>query len=462
MVYFLRMKIQATTQQVQKQILAPYIQQSIEVLLLPLLDLNKTIELELQSNPLLEMDEQKTDDLSANFNEDELLQKISHYQSTLNYKALNYNPDDDSFDEKPIKEELNLEVHLIKQLHLEFSDPAELKIGEFILGNLNEDGYMHCTLPEIKEMTGIKDDYLIESVIKKIHTFEPTGIAARDLKECLLLQLEAKDTPLKELVKVLIQDHLAQLGKKKFIDIAKKLKVSQDEIKKALRVISSLEPKPARNYRPLNLNTYIIPDIYIQKTKNGHQLVMNDTGYPALRINIHYKKMLKQNHLNPEEKAFIREKLKQAVYFIKSIHQRGQTLTRITEYILQKQKNFFDEQGPSKLIPLTLKDVAQAIDRNESTISRAINNKYVATPKGTYPLKYFFSKKISDNGSKEVASRSVKEEMQDLIHQENPSKPLSDQDICNYFVEKGLSIARRTITKYRQMMHILPAHLRKK
>ncbi len=455
------MRMKTTTQLAQKQILAPYIQQSIEVLLLPLMDLNLSIEQELQNNPLLEAEEIKPQETTDPNHDDELMKKINDYQSTPNVGYMDNSFDDDIADEKPIQKEKSLEESLIEQLHVDLTDPFDILIGEFIIGNLNEDGYLHCSIEEIANSTqaGLER---IETVLKTIQIFEPMGIAARNLKECLLVQMRDKNCPHKDLATILIENHLTELGQKKLSRISKKIKVPIENIKQALQVISSLEPKPARNFRPLKINTYITPDVFITKTKDNYQITMNDSGYPTLRINIHYKKLLSRNHLTPEEKEFIRNKLKQAVNFIRSIEQRGKTILRIAEFILDKQKTFFLNDDTNDLSPMTLKDVALAIERNESTISRAINNKHIATPKGILPFKYFFSKKISEKSEKEVASRSVKEEIKSLVKEENPSNPLSDQEIQNIFHKRGLNIARRTISKYRQCMHILPSHLRKK
>jgi RNA polymerase sigma-54 factor len=455
------MRIKATTQLAQKQILAPYIQQSIEVLLLPLMDLNLSIEQELQNNPLLETEENKAQETLDSQQDEELIKKISDYQSTANVNYLDHTFDDDIPDEKPIQKVKSLEENLIEQLHVEMSDPFDILIGEFIIGNLNEDGYLHCSMQEIADQTHASIDR-IESILKTIQFFDPIGIASRNLKECLLVQITDKDCPHKDLVQRLIKHHLTELGQKKFAQISKKIKVSLDDIKQALKIISSLEPKPARNCRPLSMNTYITPDVFIVKTKNNFQVTMNDNGYPALRINTHYKKLLTQNHLTPEEKEFIRNKLKQAVNFIRSIEQRGKTIHKIAEYILDKQKHFFSNEDSNDISPMNLKDVALAIDRNESTVSRAINNKFISTPKGILPLKYFFSKKVSEASEKAVSSRSIKEEIKMLVKEENPSTPLSDQEIQNIFLQKGLHIARRTVSKYRQCLNILPSHLRKK
>lgn len=459
MVYFLHMKTKLRFQQNQRQTLAPSMQQSIGLLLLPILELNTTITQELEENPLLEIKGEETEEWPSSLEKD-FIRISDTFNQNFSY-GQNFT-DDDILEEIPIEKKISLEDKLLRQLKTELSGPLEIKIGEFVIGNLDENGYLKVTCEEISLMSGVDDMDLIEKVIKIIQFFDPVGVGSRDIKECLLTQIEFKHNSNNSLARKIINDHLKELGNKKFNKIAKKLNVHVAEVKNALKIIASLEPKPARNYRPIMPNIYIKPDITIKKdAENSYQIDINYKGLPRLQINPLYKRMLHKNNLNDDEKNFIREKIKNAINFIKSIEQRGQTIQKIAEYILEKQKKFF-ENGHLELIPMTLKDVATALNRNESTISRAITNKYVDTPKGTLPIKFFFSQKVSENGIYPVSSRSVKEELKALINAEPPSSPLSDQDIQKYFQKKGTHLARRTINKYRQAMHILPSYLRKR
>lgn len=456
-VYFLRMNLGILQKQVQKTILAPTIQQSIEILLLPLMDLRKTIDQEIQSNPLLEINEDNqllktTEQLSKNL--DKLLQNGD-------YLYYGYYFEDDAMEEKPIKREVSLEENLLRQLQIELSDPLKLKIGEMIIGNLNEDGYLKSSLEEIAASLGIEDIALVDEVLKIIQKFEPIGIASRTLSECLLNQVESSLNGNRELITKIITEHIKLLGSKKHNEIAKILKVDVEDVKSAAKIIATLEPRPARNYRPISVNIYIKPDIYITKDQDdNYHVSANNDGIPSLRISSFYKNMLNNKNLNESELTFIKERIKSALNFINSIEQRGRTLTNIAKYILDKQKEFF-ENGHLSLTPMTLKDVAVALKRNESTISRAINNKYIDTPSGLFPVKFFFSQAIHENGNGSVASRSIKEEIKEIVEKEDKSSPLSDQDIQNILKQKEISIARRTISKYRKILHILPSHLRK-
>jgi len=456
------MKINTSLHQVQKQLLAPAMQQSIETLLLPLGELNTSIDQELQDNPLLEIDEEKQKILQE--------QQVNESLKILELSGLTHNmptrehlSDDETLEERPIKMEVSLEDELLQQLRMELSDPLEIRLGEFIIGSLDEDGYLRTTCQEIAKATDINDILRVEYILKIIQNFEPPGIASRNLKECLLSQVHLRCNGNGKLVTPIIENYLEELGRKKFQEMAKKLGVSVEAIREAAQIISLFEPKPARNYRPIAANLYIKPDVFIAKDENDqYQIRINRDGNPPLRINTHYQRLLQRKNLSHEERSFIREKLKNALYFIKSVAQRGQTIVRITEYILEKQKDFF-ENGHMSLVPLTLKDIAQTIDRNESTISRAVTNKYVDTPCGLFPLKFFFSQGIAENGngSGAIASRGIKEEIKGLIESENKTSPLSDQTIQNYFKRKDVTIARRTISKYRNTLRILPSHLRK-
>ncbi len=440
-------------------------QQSIEILLLPLLELHAAIDQELQNNPLLETLELEEDEENKEL--DEVRERLEQLMQTPDFHFYENRAEEEFPEERNIKSDESLEEVLLRQLRVEFSDPLELKIGELIIGNINETGYLTTSCEEIAQAASVPSIAMVEKILLIIQHFDPPGIAARNLQECLLAQISERATPLFPLVQDVICNYLHELSHRKYHDIAKKLHISDEQIKKIVNIIASLDPKPARNYRPIRSNIYIKPDIFIFKDDDrGYQIYLNDEDIPVLKINSAYKNMLKQAKLNTGEKTFIREKLQNAVQFIKSIEQRGKTIRDIAKFILEKQKNFF-EQGSSALVPMSLKDVSERLERNESTISRAIANKYIATPQGMYPLKFFFSQGLemsgatTENEKSVVSNRSVKEEIREMIFNEDKSKPLSDQDIQSYFSKKGTKIARRTISKYRQLLDILPSHLRR-
>ena len=333
--------------------------------------------------------------------------------------------------------------------------------GEYIIGNLDPEGYLRFTLEEIAEALSIHEIARVEQVLLRVQNFDPIGIASRNLKECLLNQAEHKITENLDYIKVMIEHHLDKLGRRNYLDISRKIKVSVDQVKAMIKEIASLEPIPARKYRPLPSNLYVKPDIYVHTDNDGnYQVVINKDQIPPLRLNAKYQNMLKQPNRTKEEIEFIREKIKGALLFIKSIEQRHQTVRNIAEYIVKTQKEFFDE-GHARLKPMILKNVAEAIDRNESTISRAIHLKYMDTPQGIFPMKFFFSQGLSNDQQGETSSRSIKEEIRILVEEENKEHPLSDQAIQLHFENKGMNIARRTINKYRKMLNILPSNMRK-
>lgn len=458
------MKFRIIPQQIQKQVLAPSMQQSIEVLLLPLTDLVQTVELELQNNPLLEIDEERQK-LTDKQVDDIISAKIKSSPGDHNEDDTSssyYEEDEETF-EKPLTKGPVLEDVLFEQLRMEFTDPNEYRIGELIIGNLNNDGYLTVSVQEIAQLANVDDLEFVENVLVKIQLFEPWGIASRDLKECLLNQLRHKSfNGHSELIKKIIEDHLDFLGRRKFTEISKALKITEEKVRELAQLISTLEPKPARQYRPIDSNIYVKPDIIITKDQDdAYHLAVSQDSIPPLRVSAVYQKILKQGQCKPEELEFIKEKIKNALLFIKSIEQRHQTLKEIAQYILENQKEFFNS-GTGHLKPMVLKDVAQAISRNESTISRAIQHKFMDTPQGTYPLKYFFSQALTDetNGVT-ISNTNVKEELKILVDQENKERPLSDQEIQKLFEIRGMNVARRTISKYRSQLNILPAHLRK-
>lgn len=450
--------------QTQKTILAPSMQQSIEVLLLPITELNAAIDLELQENPLLEIDEALT--AQQNKQVDDIIE-----YSLKNYGDRHYSPggsgnnsDDEQIEDRPIACSVSLDEFLLKQLHLEITDKVELQIGELLIGNLDQNGYLKISCEEIAHWLGLEDAYPVEMILRIIQSFEPIGIASRNLKECLLTQIRHNLNGNGVLATKIVRDHLDELGRKRYMDIARKMKISVDEVRAAAKSISSLEPKPSRKFQQnTNTNIYIKPDITIVKNdEEEFKVSINNENIPYLRVSQTYQKILKQPNRPKAETEFIREKIKNALLFMKSIEQRQHTLKSIAEYILQYQKEFFETGNHNSLKPLILKNVAEVVDRNESTVCRAISNKYMDTPVGLFPIKFFFSQAVNENdGGESVSSRSIKEELKYLIEQENKSKPLSDSEIEAYFKKKGMKIARRTISKYRQKLNILPSHLRK-
>src|SRR5690348_10202217 len=408
-----------------------------------------------------------------------------------------------------------LTEHLMAQLRMAGLSEAEERVGGLIIGNLNRDGYLVVD-PELQpsipafepappadpdkpaEIPAVAPEALealrreqearkpkslcdpiiplaleagvpaatAEKVLKIIQRFDPVGCAARDLRECLLVQAkhfitegEGKDDPDAELLPQIIRRHLRNVESKKYQAIAKDLHVSLEEVVASIKLFSRLDPKPGRNYSGEEPQ-YITPDVYIHKIGDQYVTVLNDDGLSKLRISQHYRNALK-NGAAAQTKEYIQEKLRSAVWLIRSIHQRQRTIVKVTDSIIKFQREFLDK-GIAFLKPLILRDVAEDIGMHESTVSRVTTNKYVHTPRGIFELKYFFNSGISKTGGDEVASEAVKEEIKKIVAAEDAKNPFSDQKIVEVLKDRGIEIARRTVAKYREVLGILPSSKRKR
>jgi RNA polymerase sigma-54 factor len=343
-------------------------------------------------------------------------------------------------------------------LRMTVTDPRQFAIGEEIIGNLNEDGYLMVLTEELTER--LKADRAeIEAVLFRVQRFDPPGVAARDLQECLLIQAEFLEED--DEVDMIIERHMHELENKNYAAIAKALDLPLDRVVDMCKVIHNMEPRPGRSYA-VGEPQFIVPDIYVIKVGNDFMVLLNEDGIPRLRLSKNYQSQVSQGQVVGETKSYLKEKLKGAMWLMRSIYQRQRTIYRVTECILRRQKEFF-EQGSQKLRPMVLRDVADELGLHESTISRVTTNKFVHTPHGIFELKYFFNSGISrSDGEADLASESVKEKLRELIAAENPKSPLSDQTLSDMLSESKITIARRTIAKYRESMGILPSSKRKK
>jgi RNA polymerase sigma-54 factor len=463
----------------QQLIMTPQLQMAIKLLQLSRLELVDTIRQELEENPALEeiqealAEEQKaeptdkdtTDDTSTK--EVAIEEKIQDDIDWSNYLDEYNSPGRINFEserkdtpkyEAFIASKESLSQHLLWQFLMTSPSRKEKKIGSLIIGNLNRDGYLEISVEEIARMSE-SDTQTVEKVLFQIQTFDPIGIAARDLKECLLLQirhLKIEDT----LVKNIITDHLGHLEKRNYKSICKALKTSIENVVAAVNIIQGLEPKPGREFSDENPQ-YITPDIYVYKLENDFVVMLNDDGMPKLRVSSFYKKSVSRgNKISGEAEDYIQDKLRSAAWLIKSIHQRQKTIYRVMESILKFQHDFF-EKGISHLKPMVLRDVAQDIDMHESTISRVTTNKYAYTPQGIFELKYFFNSSIRRVHGGTIASASVQEKIRQIIAGEDPKNPLSDDKISKLLQESHINIARRTVAKYREILKVLPSNRRK-
>ena len=357
-----------------------------------------------------------------------------------------------------------LEEHLMWQLSMTNLTEEEKYFGELVIGNLSDEGYLNASFEDISREAGLELEDA-EEVLKMIQNFDPVGVGSRNLRECLMLQAKFLQ-PRQELVEKIISEHLTDLEKKNYNGVAKVLGVSLKEVTDATRVIMEFEPKPGRNFVTGDTH-YITPDIYVYKVADEFVISLNEDGLPKLRISPYYKSVLQNaktdaSKNSKDTKDYVQEKLRSAVWLIRSIHNRQKTIYKVTDAIVKRQRDFFDK-GVQMLKPMILKDVANDIGMHESTISRVTTNKYVHTPVGIFELKYFFNSSIqSSDGSESLASEAVKDKLRQLVAKEDPKNPLSDQKIVELLSKDNIDIARRTVAKYRDMLGILSSSKRKK
>ncbi len=462
----------------QQLIMTPQLQQAIKLLQLSRLELLETIQQELEINPLLEevesfeteTEEQAPAEAAADsYQEVEISEKmredfdwesyIDEYNtSTPVLVESDPNRELPSYDNK-LTRNASLEEHLHWQLRLSSMTEEEQEIGGFILGNLNKDGYLEATVDEIAEMADVSID-AVENVLSKIQVLDPIGVAARNLRECLLVQARNLNVQ-NELVVKIIENYLHFLESKNYPALVRALKAKPDEIREAISIILNLDPRPGSAYNEESVQ-YINPDVFVFKMDDEFIILLNEDGMPKLRISSYYKDALGKESEEPTEtKDYIQNKLRSAAWLIKSIHQRQRTLYKVAQSIVKLQIDFF-EKGVAYLKPMVLRDVAEDVEMHESTISRVTANKYMHTPHGIFELKYFFNSSINSVVGDAVASESVKERIRGIIREEDAGKPYSDNEIVVILEKENIQIARRTVAKYREMLGILPSSKRKK
>ncbi len=465
------LEIRQNLKLVQQPIMTPQLQQAIKLLQLSRMELIDLVRQEQEENPFLEevtSPAAESEPLETSFEslsppesgpgeEEEELPPITWDGERFFPSSLKEDEERPSF-ENFLTKKPTLAEHLLWQLRLSNFDEEECIIGTLIIGNLNEDGFLQYPLEEIAAQSGFPLAKM-EAVLKKIQAFDPPGVAARDLRECLLIQAQQIYGGHPIVIKI-IENYLDQLGRKNYQAIAKGLGISWEEVVQASKLISVLDPRPGRAYSEENIQ-YVIPDVYVYKIGEDYVVVLNEDGLPKLRINPYYRDILRdQAQYDGEAKDYINEKIRSALWLIKSIHQRQRTIYRVTKSIVRFQRDFLD-RGVAYLKPMVLKDVAMDVNMHESTISRVTSNKYVHTPQGIFELKYFFNTSINTSRGENIASESVKEKIREILTKEDPQRPYSDQEIVELLKKEGIIIARRTVTKYREMLGFLPSTRRK-
>ena len=349
--------------------------------------------------------------------------------------------------------------HLMWQLRLSDLSNAEKEVGAILIGSLDKDGYLTVSLEEAAFLANVwPDTAIVERVLMRLQEFDPPGVAARTLSECLLVQLRQLGLAEDSLPARIVRNYLPMLESRRFDRLARELGAPMEQIAEATKIVSVLEPKPGRDFSESDTR-YVTPDVHVHKLGEEYIVTLNEEGLPRLRVSSFYRRMLGANGA-PEARGYIQEKMRAAAWLIKSIHQRQRTLYMVTSSIVKFQRDFLD-RGVSQLRPLVLKDVANDIGMHESTVSRATAGKYVHTPQGTFELKYFFTSSLRSGRGEDVSAESVKDKIRGIIAKEDAKKPLSDQYIAEMLGKEQIDIARRTVAKYRELMGILPSSKRK-
>ena len=488
--------------QVQKLILAPALQQAIKLLPLTNLELIEVIDEELAENPMMEIEEEaetgpeetpaeqaagetepeagEQEPASAEPREAERadeaselgepqkspdeVEKIDAEASFQDYLDDGFRP---NFGEK--REAISLENtlsrspslwdHLNWQACLTFFGPEEREIAQFIIGNVNEDGYLNSPVAEIARLARTTPEK-VEAIRKRIQTFDPVGVASLDLREALLAQMDHLGIH-DGIARDIVQNHLPLLERSDYAQLAKALDILLAEVKEHIEIIRGLDPAPGRKYAE-EKTSYVVPDIIVTKEGDDWKVAVNDEGLPRLRISSYYKQLLAKAARNqPEATRFLKDRLKKALWFMRSLDQRNRTIYRVARFIVDRQRDFFDK-GLEYIRPLTLIEIAQEIGVHESTVGRVVANKYMETPRGVFSLKYFFHKSLHGDLGEDVSSLRIKDRIRKLVEQEDRTNPLSDIEIGDILARENLKIARRTIAKYRKQLKILPSHIRKR
>src|SRR6184192_1107637 len=457
-----------------QQVLSPQLQQSLLVLQTPLLELRNLVQQEMETNPVLEElpDEPGSESESSdddNF-KDEFEKLASLDEEWRDYMAQSASSGADGFrssreakdkrefffDSIPVQE--TLQQNLLGQLNQTALSASDRKAAELIIGNIDDNGFLQSTPEEMALNSGIpQEDF--EKMLALIQSFYPAGVGAHDLRECLLIQLQRQGRE-RSLEYRIVSEHMEDLGRRRFPEIARRMGISVEEVQKAANNIARLNPRPGQVFAAAPQN-YVLPDVVVEKVDGDYRIILNNEQIPHLRISNIYKDIIAQDNNSADVKDYIRDKIRSGKFLIRSIHQRQQTISNIAHQIVSRQRDFF-EHGSSHLKPMTMAEVADAVGVHETTVSRAVSGKYMATPQGIFEMKYFFTPGYQTASGESLSNTSVKEAILDLVKREDGNQPLSDNEIVEILSERGIPIARRTVAKYRSELNILPSHMRRK
>lgn len=456
-----------------QQVLAPHLFQSLEILQMPLLDLQQMIKQELSENPTLEATaeqadaqieiEQGTKDVDSEQFDNEFEKLAALGEEFDNYQDRGQVSSGADAEEKyqymmdSLSESSSLHDTLLDQLSLSSLNEYERKIAEIVIGNIDDDGYLQLDVEDLLALPNFPEETLTK-ILDTIHDFDPAGVGARDLRECLMLQLKRQGREETQEYQM-VDQYLDLVGRHKYEDIARAMGLTVDRVKELAALIGKLDPKPGRNFSEERIE-YVTPEIIVEKKDGEYVITQNKKPYPNLFISQKYLSMLKDPNTSKEVKSYIREKIAKSKQFIQSIDQRMDTIYRIAVEIVRIQRDYFDH-GVSRLKPLNMKTVAELLEVHETTISRATAGKYMQTPRGLLSMKYFFKPGVMTASGESISNESVKAALAEIVRAEDKKKPYSDAKLVKLLEEQGIKIARRTVAKYRDQLRILPSHLRK-
>lgn len=494
--------LQLSQRLTQSLVLAPQLQQSLALLQAPTLELKALVEAELQQNPVLEeiataepeMADRNAEgdspadtadpseppsDLNPDFGEsseggesapvddfqaefEKLVQLDQEWrdhfsQTNVPNRATAEDEEKRQFMFDSLVAGTSLAENLLEQVRDSGLPPEDHQVAELIIGNIDDYGYLKASVEEISALSNVPGDKILE-VLKVIQTFDPPGVGARDLRECLMLQLE-RDGQQESLEYEIVRDYMEALGKRRIPEIARGTSASVEDVQDSLAKIARLEPRPGRAFLA-NVDQFVLPEVFVKRSGDDFVVSTNNEHIPHLRISNVYKDLMSQGGNTAEVKNYIREKIRAGKFLIKSLHQRQSTIANIAKEIVKRQRDFMDK-GVAYLKPLTMVQVAEVVGVHETTVSRAVSGKYMETPQGVFEMKYFFTAGLQTDSGANVSNTSVKDMIAEIFKAEDASKPLSDQEVVKMLKEKGIVIARRTVAKYRMELNILPSNLRK-
>ncbi len=476
----MRLGYDLTIEQTQKLTMTPELIQAIQILQYNSQELEDFVSKEIMENPILEMDNTVPNDSHENLKDPEssmseelmykeaerddidLREKIAESEyDDISYRQWEHrvsNEDVVSFDQYTSKEE-TLQDYLLLQLTFSDLKDRDKKIGRYLVEGIDDNGYLTVDTDQTAAAFGVKA-CTVERILKVIQGFEPVGVGARSLEECLLIQLEAKGFK-DESLDYVIKNHLNDLAENKIQYIAKSIGLTVLQVQAMADLIRTLDPKPGMAYSSGEQIRYVVPDVIIEKEDDGYEIVTNDSTIPSLKVSSYYMNLVKNNKDDEDLQKYLNDKYNSALWLIKSIEQRKRTIFKVSEAVMKLQTEFL-EKGEKYLKPMTLKQIADAVGVHESTVSRSINGKFIQTPRGVYEIKYFFSSGVGSGSGEGLSSNSIKTFIKEIIDGEDPKKPCSDQDMVEILSEKGIEISRRTVAKYRESMNILSSSKRRR